>query len=156
MKILATPMPASKCLVVGGPKFLASTIAFLSKAKDKNEKTKEVTGNVITVVLNKSRFSKPFRQIKISLDYDTGIDRYSGLLEIALESGVFQQVGKNPKTYVAPGFFEEEVETKELEARPQEYYTKEVLTKINEWVKQTIALGKGEIHNDNDFTDGVE
>ena len=41
----------------------------------------------------KTRFTKPFQTATIEVPYDTGIDPYNGLFDVALELGVVEKAG---------------------------------------------------------------
>ena len=41
----------------------------------------------------KTRFTKPYQIVTIQVPYDTGMDPYNGLLEVAVELGVISQKG---------------------------------------------------------------
>ena len=72
-----------------GLKYAASSIIYLSKKKEK-EGT-EVIGNIIHCKNAKSRLTVENRMVDVRLNYDTGLDRYYGLLDLALASGVFEK-----------------------------------------------------------------
>jgi hypothetical protein len=55
--------------------------------KDNKEDAKEVTGYSFIINVEKSRFVKEKSKIPIEVSFDGGISPWSGLLDIALESG---------------------------------------------------------------------
>lgn len=120
----------------GGLKYAASTIAMLSKSKEKNEE-KEVVGNIITVKMQKSRYSKEHTQVETRLFYDTGLDRYYGLLPLALKYDIFKKSTKGitmPDGTVVP--------TKEVESiRAEKYFTKDILDRLEEVAKKEFSYG---------------
>ena len=73
-----------------GLKYAASTIAMLSKKKEKDGD--EIVGNIIKVKMYKSRLSKENQQASVLLTYSKGLDRYYGLLELAEKYGIFCKV----------------------------------------------------------------
>lgn len=90
--------------LTGGIKaqFMASYIAKLNKAKltaealgekGNAEQKKKVKGIVSKFSLQKSRFSKPFEEVQIEIPYETGMNPYSGLLELMLQEGILEASG---------------------------------------------------------------
>jgi len=77
----------SKDVIPGGTAvtYSANTIFVISKAQEKTGT--DVTGYKFTLNINKSRFVKEKSKFPFVVDMDTGIKKYSGLLEVALESG---------------------------------------------------------------------
>lgn len=74
-------------------KFAFHQIAYLSRLKLKDEKTKLVTGIRLKVAAAKTRFTQPFGQIELEVPYSTGIDPYNGLFEVAVALGVIVKTG---------------------------------------------------------------
>ena len=147
-----------------GLKYAATSIAFLTKSKEKDDKT--VTGNIIKVVMNKSRLSKEWSVIKTKIDYSSGLDRYYGLLDFAVQAGLWE---REAAKYYDVKILQEEskkltkemtkaekkaVEDKayelalighedEINAEPEKYFTKEFLDKLEPWVKEAFEYGTG-------------
>jgi recombination protein RecA len=62
--------------------------------KSKAEKAKEKYAGIWLKAMGfKTRFTKPFQQVKISVPWDEGMDRFSGLLEAAAAVGVVEKNG---------------------------------------------------------------
>lgn len=74
-------------------KFAFHQIAYLSRLKLKDDKTKQVTGIRLKVAAAKTRFTQPFGQIELEVPYSTGIDPYNGLFEVAVALGVIIKTG---------------------------------------------------------------
>jgi RecA/RadA recombinase len=113
-----------------GLKYSASTIIYLSKKKDKDA-TGEVVGNIIHCKTYKSRFTKENRQVDVQLNFETGLNRYYGLVELALEAGIFKKVSTRIELPDATTAFE-----KNINENPEKYFTKEVMEKLE------VAVGK--------------
>lgn len=60
-----------------------------------------VAGIKSSIVVRKSRYSKPFEKLKINIPYDTGMDPYSGLFELFEKKGVVTKDGAR-YTYTSP------------------------------------------------------
>lgn len=71
-----------------GNMLAANTVWFVSKSKVKEEK--EVLGFNFTIKIEKSRYAREGATIPITVTFDGGIEKYSGLFDIALESGLIQ------------------------------------------------------------------
>ena len=123
-----------------GLKYSASTIAFLSKKKEKDGT--EVVGNIIKVKMHKSRLSRENREIEVLLDYTTGLHRYYGLLDLGIKYKIFKKVANrieidNKKVYA-----------KTIYDNPDEYFNSTVMEKLENAAKKEYQYG--------DFDDVVE
>lgn len=119
-----------------GPKFAASSIIMLNKRKEKDGT--EVIGNNIRAVAIKSRFTKEFSEVVTMIRYETGIDRYYGLLDLAEVTGVFT---KDSTRYVIPDGTKTFGKT--IINNPEKYFTPEVLKLIDERVPNVLCYGSG-------------
>lgn len=129
-------IPTKKMGGGSGLEYAASTIAFLSKKKNRDDKTKKVTGAIITCVINKGRLTVENTKVETLLDYSTGLDRYYGLLDLAIEFGI---VTKSTKGCMFPDGItasEDKVETD-----PEKYFTKDVLDAIDIECKKNFEYG---------------
>jgi len=72
-----------------------SQIVLITKLKLKNDKSdkQHVTGIKMKCLGHKTRFAQPFQSVTIEVPYETGMDPYNGLLEVAKELGVVTQSG---------------------------------------------------------------
>lgn len=119
-----------------GLKYAASTIAMLSKSKDKDEKTKEVVGNIIKCKMYKNRIAKENTEVEVKLSYKTGLDRYYGLLDLAVKHDIFK---KSTKGIGMPdGSF---TASKNVENEPEKFFTKDILEKLDEAAKKEFSYG---------------
>jgi len=90
-----------------GPLYMASVIVQLAKKNEKQENEDEAilpearnySGVTLRALTVKNRFVPPFLEASINLNYLTGLDRYSGLLEMAVNHGLIIQAGA---TYTKP------------------------------------------------------
>lgn len=76
-------------------KFSLSQIAMLTKLKLRSgdAQSREVSGIRMKVEGYKTRFTKPFQTVTIEVPYDTGMDPYNGLLDVAVETGIIEKKG---------------------------------------------------------------
>ena len=117
-----------------GLKYAASTIVYLSKKKEKDGK--EVIGNIIKAKTHKSRLSKENRQVEVRLYYDErGLDRYYGLLELGEIGGMWKNVAGR---YEMNG---KKIYAKQILASPEEYFTEEVMEKLDNISKEYFSYG---------------
>ena len=117
-----------------GLKYAASSIIYLGKRKVKDGT--EVVGNIIHCKNYKSRLTKENAQIDVMLTYEKGLDKYYGLLDIAVEEGIFKKVSTRIETPDGKKVF-----GKNIIENPEEYFTKEVLEKIDEATKRKFLYG---------------
>lgn len=118
-----------------GLKYAASTIVYLSKKKDKDADG-DVVGNIINCKLYKSRFTKENKVVSVKLNYDTGLDPYYGLVEVALETGIFKKVSTRIELPDGSTAFE-----KNINDNPEKYFTPEVLKSLEEAVAKEFKYG---------------
>jgi capsule polysaccharide export protein KpsE/RkpR len=118
-----------------GLKYAASTIIYLSRKKEKDGK--EVVGNIIKAKTHKSRLSKENKEVEIRLYYDErGLDRYYGLLELGEIGGLWKNVAGR---YEING---KKVYGKQILANPDEYFTPEVMQKLEDTANEEFSYGE--------------
>ena len=117
-----------------GLKYAASTIVYLSKKKEKDGK--EVIGNIIKAKTHKSRLTKENRQVEVRLYYDErGLDKYYGLLELGEIGGMWKNVAGR---YEING---KKLYAKQILANTEEYFTEEVMQKLDTIAKEYFSYG---------------
>lgn len=87
----------SKDVVGGGTGsyYSADTIWILGRQQEKEDK--EVTGYSFVINVEKSRYVKEKSKIPITVSFDGGIKKWSGLLDIAVEGGFLNKVNRGSK-----------------------------------------------------------
>lgn len=118
-----------------GLQYAASTIVMLSKKKDKNSDG-DIVGNIIHCKLYKSRLTKENQQVDVQLNYTTGLNRYYGLVDIAIEAGIFKKVSTRIELPDGTTAFE-----KTINENPTKYFTDEVMKKIEVAVAKEFKYG---------------
>ncbi len=132
--VIGSYVPTKEMGGGSGLKYAASTIIYLSKKKEKSEK--EVVGNIIKAKTVKSRLSKENQQVNIRLYYDErGLDRYYGLLELGELGGLWENKAGR---YEING---KKVYGKQIMAAPEEYFTDEVMARLEETARTTFSYG---------------
>jgi len=118
-----------------GLKYSASTIIYLSKKKDKDA-TGEVVGNIIHCKTYKRRFTKENREVDVQLNFETGLNPFYGLVDIALKHGVFKKVSTRIELPDGTTAFE-----KNINENPEKYFTPAVMEKLEEAVGKEFKYG---------------
>jgi RecA/RadA recombinase len=77
--------------------FASSIVVAMKKLKLKEDadgnKISDVTGIRAGCKVMKSRYSKPFESVQVKIPYETGMDPYSGLLEMFEKVGIVEKKG---------------------------------------------------------------
>jgi len=118
----------------GGLKYAASTVIFLSKRKEKDGK--DVIGNVIHCATWKSRLTKEHKRVDVILNFDSGLNRYYGLVDLAVEYGIFKKLSTRIQLPDGTKIFE-----KRINKDPEKYYTDEILEAIDEAAGKEFRYG---------------
>lgn len=134
-----------KEIVSGGTGIMYSAQTVWIIGRRQNKKAGEVTGYDFVINIEKSRFIKEKSQIPISVSWDAGVERLSGLLDIALAGGFVSKPSNGWYQHV-------DLKTGELvgtKVREKDTLTEEfwedLLTeeKFLEFVKDTYMINKG-------------
>jgi len=123
-----------------GLKFAASIVVYLSKKKDKDADG-DVIGSIINCSIYKSRFTKENKKVSVRLNFESGLDRYYGLVDLALDHGVFVKNGTRITVPDGSNVFE-----KNIYENPEKYFTKDVLAKLEAAAAKEFKL-KSSIDN---------
>ena len=136
--VVGAYMPTKEMGGGSGLKYAASTIVYLSKKKEK-EGT-EVIGNIIHCKTQKSRLSKENMMVDVRLRYETGLDKYYGLLDLATKYGIFKQVSTRIELPDGSKQY-----AKSIYSDPEKYFTDDILKQIDEAAKKEYSYGNAEI-----------
>lgn len=121
-----------------GLKYAASTILFLSKRKERDAE-RNVIGNVIHVKAEKSRMTREQMKVDTRLFFDSGLDRYYGLVDLAIGSGIWKKVSTRVETEDGKKVFQSVIER-----NPEQFFNETVLNSIDEYCKKKFCFGKRE------------
>ena len=124
-----------------GLKYAASSIIYLSKKKEKDGT--EVVGNIIHCKNAKSRLTIEHKMVDVRLMYESGLDRYYGLLELALKHGIFKSVSTRIELPDGSKTF-----GKTINNQPEKYFTEEIMHKLDECAKKEYKYGKRITHTE--------
>lgn len=118
-----------------GLKYSANNIIALSKSKNKDADG-TVTGIFIRCKNLKSRLTKENTEASVMLSYDSGLDRYYGLIDLAVEYGIFKKVSTKIEVADGSAHFE-----KHIINNPEKYFTQDVLNRIDEAAQKEYCYG---------------
>ena len=144
--VIGSMFPTKEMGGGSGLKYAASSIVYLSKKKEK-EGT-EVIGNIIHCKNAKSRLTVENRIVDVRLTYDKGLDRYYGLLDLALDSGVFEK--QSTRVLLPTGKTEF---GKTINNNPEKYFTEDVMEKLELVVNGYFKYGNENREHDNQESD---
>jgi len=119
-----------------GLKYAASSIVYLSKRKEKDGT--EIIGNIIHCKNYKSRLTKENKVVDVRLTYSKGLDRYYGLLDLALKHNIFKQVSTRIELPDGSKTF-----GKTINNDPTKYFTKEILEQLDGVCSKEFKYGDG-------------
>lgn len=118
-----------------GLKYSATNIVALSKSKEKdNEGT--VIGASIRCKNLKARLTKEGGEVRVLLSHEKGLRPFYGLIDIAIEAGVFKKLSNKIQLPDGTSVFE-----KRINDNPEKFFTKEVLDQIDEYCKTAFKYG---------------
>lgn len=143
--VVGAYVPTKEISGGSGLKYAASSICMLTKKKDKDGT--DVVGNLIKVRMHKSRFTKENKDITVKLSYDSGLDRYYGLLDLAEKYDIIKKVSTR---YELPDG--SKVFAKVINENPEKYFTDEVMAQLEIAAQKEFMYGQveeKETENDN-------
>ncbi len=80
-------------IVADAVKYACSQIIMLTKLKLKDKDVGNVSGIRMKAEGYKTRFTQPFQTVTVEVPYNSGMDPFSGLVEVALAMGVLEKRG---------------------------------------------------------------
>jgi RecA/RadA recombinase len=133
--VVGSYIPTKEMSGGSGLRYAASTVIFLTKRKERGD-DKTVVGNIIKCTAVKSRLSIENQSVEVLLRYDTGIDRYHGVLDLAMRVGMVEKVGTKLKFPDGSTHF-----GKHINAEPEKYFTQEFLSELDERIAPLFQYG---------------
>ena len=116
-----------------GRAYAASSTVFLSKKKEKVGK--DVVGNVIHCKMEKGRITRENSMADTSIRYDTGLDRWYGMVDFAIEAGIWKKAGSRINVGDSTPY------ASAIYADTNKYFTDEVMKAIDEYVGRKFMYG---------------
>ena len=146
-----------KAIVSGGTGIYYSADTIWILGRRQNKKGTEVTGYDFVINVEKSRFVKEKSKVPVTVTWEGGVEKYSGLLEVGLAGGYVQKPSNGWYESINPATGELLTVNKvrEVETSKEEFWTP-IFEKTNfkEFVKKHYTIGyKSEI--DDALLEGV-
>ena len=117
-----------------GLKYSASTIIYLSKKKEKDGT--DLVGNIIKCEAKKSRLTREGSKVETRLFFDErGLEKHYGLLELGERANIWKN---SAGRYEVNG---KKVYGKEILRNPDEYFTDEIMAKLEEQASVEFLYG---------------
>ena len=139
--VVGAYMPTKEMSGGSGLKYTASTILFLSKKRDKDVDKDE--GNLIKVQAKKSRFTKENKIVEVRLSYTHGLDRYYGLLDLAVDHNIIKKVSTRFEMPDGSKHF-----GKAINNDPQKYFTDDIMQRLEKAAGEEYKYGVGDDYVD--------
>jgi len=133
--VIGAYIPTKEITGGAGLKYAASSIAMLGKKKDRDGT--DVVGNIIKVTMHKSRFTKEQKKVEVKLSYETGLDRYYGLLDLAEKYDIIKKV--STRFELPDG---RKVFGKAINNNPEEYFTDEIMAQLEVAAAKEFKYGQ--------------
>jgi hypothetical protein len=128
-----------------GSVYGADNIWILGRQQDKDDK--EIKGYHFIINVEKSRYVKEKSKIPITVSYDGGINKWSGLLDLAVEAGyvVKPKNGWYAKVDKDTGELSKNYRASEIDNNSE--FWKDVLktTDFASWIKNKYTMAQGEM-----------
>jgi hypothetical protein len=141
-----------KAIVSGGTGIYYSADNIWILGRRQNKKGTEVTGYDFVINVEKSRYVKEKSKIPVTVSWEGGVEKYSGLLEVALAGGYVQKPSNGWYEAVDPSTGEilSDGKKREAETLLEEFWTPIFdTTDFKEFVKKSYTIGhKSEIDMD--------
>ena len=133
--VVGAYVPTKEISGGSGLKYAASSICMLTKKKDKDGT--DIVGNIIKVKMHKSRFTKENKVVETKLSYDSGLDRYYGLLDLAEKYDIIKKVSTR---YELPDG--RKVFSKAINSNPEEYFTDDIMSQLEMAAQKEFMYGR--------------
>jgi recombination protein RecA len=135
--------------ISGGQGFVyaSSIVVAMKKLKLKEDedgnKVSEVNGIRASCKIMKTRYSKPFETLQIKIPYTTGMNPYSGLVDMFEKQGLLKQEGNrlkwiDPETGEEFKFYRKEWKDDKLDMIMAKFHIKPEITIIPEEIEQDV------------------
>lgn len=118
--------------------YVSDSIAMLSKSKDR-DKEKNIVGTIVKAKMFKSRLSRENSEVDVRISYSGGLDKYYGLLDMAVSAGMVEHSGGK---YTFPN--QKPVFASKVQEAPEKFFTEAFLTELNDkYVRPQFSYGAG-------------
>jgi len=121
-----------------GMRYMADVILILTKTKAKEENSKEQIGVEIRCKVDKSRYMKENKFVRLLLSFKKGLYKYSHLTTLSAELEIFKKEGFS---YLLPDGSKVKMKDMKKPALAKDHFNKEVLDTIQKSVKKEFEFG---------------
>ena len=118
-----------------GLKYAASAIVYLSKKKEKDGTG--VIGNIVHCKNHKSRITVENKMVDVRLTYNKGLDKYYGLLDLALKYDIFKSVSTRIEL---PDGTKQYAKT--INNDPEKFFTEDIMKQLDECADKEFRYGE--------------
>ena len=118
-----------------GLKYATSSIVYLSKKKEKDGT--EVIGNIVLCKNHKSRITVENKMVDVRLTYNKGLDKYYGLLDLALKYNIFKSVSTRIEL---PDGTKQYAKT--INNDPEKFFTEDIMKQLDECADKEFRYGE--------------
>jgi len=132
--VIGSMFPTKEMGGGSGLKYAASTIVYLTKRKEKIGT--EIVGNIIHCKLHKGRLTKENSLVDVLLKYDSGLNPYYGLVEIALKYDIFKKVSTRIEMPNGTKVYESVIYKE-----PEKYFTDDIMKQLEKAVAKEFKYG---------------
>jgi hypothetical protein len=130
-----------------GSYYSADTIWILGRQQEKTGT--ELTGYNFIINIEKSRYVKEKSKIPVTVSFEGGIQKYSGLLDVALEGGFVQKPSNGWYAKVDQATGEIGQKYREADTHHKEFWGELLKNeKFKEYIKQKYSIAYGSIMGD--------
>jgi RecA/RadA recombinase len=132
--VIGSYVPTKEMGGGSGLKYSASSIIYLSKKKEKDGT--DLVGNIIKCEAKKSRLTREGSKVETRLFFDErGLEKYYGMLELGERAEIWKNVAGR---YEVNG---KKIYGKEILKNPEQYFTDEVMAKLEEQAAVEFLYG---------------
>jgi recombination protein RecA len=135
--------------ISGGQGFVyaSSIVVAMKKLKLKEDedgnKVSEVNGIRAACKIMKTRYAKPFETLQVKIPYETGMNPYSGLVDLCEKAGLLKQSGNrlewiDPETGEAHKFYRKEWKDDKLDMLMSKFHIKPLTATIPEETDENV------------------
>ena len=114
--------------------YSANQILFMGRQQEKDGT--EVIGNIVHCKNHKSRMTIENKMVDVRLTYDKGLDRYYGLLDLALKYDIFKSVSTRIELPDGSKTF-----GKTINNNPEKYFTEDIMKQLDECAEKEFKYG---------------
>jgi len=138
-----------------GSYYSADTIWILGRQQDKT--AGEVSGYNFIINVEKSRFVREKSKIPVTVSFEGGIQKYSGLLDVALEGGFIQKPSNGWYSKVDQSTGELGQKYREADTHHKDFWGDLLKNeKFKEFINQKYAISYGSIMREDDVLEETE